>query len=176
MSTYDQATLQRVIDLFRCHVAPVDATGYDVPHLERYNDPNCVARWHVTVNNHLRKLLWPWWIRAADQGVYIETTNGKRRLLRNEDAWTASSRKVVRKALAFSNNGEDFSLFVDWVAGHTFDLVGRKMQWVRKEHPAPHTIVNAFMNISEPQTAVKLVWEHCIKRVDEEEKIYELKS
>lgn len=147
-----------------------------VPHIERYDDPDCVARWHVTVNNHLRTLLWPWWVRGSEQGVHIETTNSRRRLLRNEDAWTASSRKAVRKALALSNNGEDFSLLVDWVAGHTFDFVGRKMQWVRKEHPAPLRIVNAFMNISDPQTAVMLVWAHCIKKVDGEGKIYELKS
>ena len=143
-----------------------------VPHLKRYQDADCIARWHVTVNNHLRNMLWVWW---SAKGVRVETTEG-RMLVRNVDAWSASSLTNVKKALAFSNNGEDFNLFVDWVAGYTFDVVENELKWVRVKHAAPTNIVNALMNNGDRRTAIDLIWKHCIMRMQGEQKIYQLKS
>jgi len=97
--------------------------------------------------------------------------------MRNVDAWSASSQdKSVRKALAFSNNGEDFSLFVNWVAGYEFDVVGNKFKWGRTKKKAPQNTVNALMNNHDRRTAVELVWKHCIQPMQGEKIIYELKS
>ena len=51
-----------------------------------------------------------------------------------------------------------------------------KSQWVRVKNAAPQSTVNALMNNDDRRTAVELVWKLCIKRVQGEQKIYELKS
>ena len=138
-----------------------------IPHLERYDDASCIARWHVTVNNHLRKLLWPWYTR---KGVHVEDARGKRMVMRSDPV-----KKDVAKALAFSNNGEDFSLFVDWVAGYTYDVTPqKKLGWVKVKRPAPLEVVNSLMNTDKPAVAVGIVWKHGIRRL--EGKVFQLQS
>lgn len=72
-------------------------------------------------------------------GVHVEDARGKRTVMRSDPV-----KKDVAKALAFSNNGEDFSLFVDWVAGYTYDVTPqKKLGWVKVKRPAPREVVRA---------------------------------
>ena len=104
----------------------------------------------------------------------METASGKRKLMRVDSAWTAAEKADVRKALATSNNGEDFSRFVDWVAGHEFDVVGGKLGWVQRQTHAPLRVVNALMNAQTRDKAVDIVWRHCLERM--EGAVYQLRS
>ena len=126
--------------------------------MQKYGDDSCIARWHVTVHNHLRALLWRWYTR---KGVHFEDEQGRRRFARDEDAWSIVEKQPsVRKALSRSNNAEEFQLFVVWVAG----CVEGQTAWAKRSSAASAEVVNLLMNAKSPKSAIALVWKHGMRR------------
>lgn len=128
-----------------------------VPHLEAFDSASARTRWHAAVNNHLRRLLWEWYVNPEEVGMArVEFVSGRKGVANEEKALAATS--AARRVFMRSNNGEDFSRFVDWVTGYELDVRGGKLKWIRKKDAARPGVVAALMDAQDCESAVAVVW------------------
>ena len=102
------------------------------------------------INNHIRRMLWQWWKEAENkQGVYVERNNGTHTLLKKTNYKEASQIPSVKKVLLFSNNGEDLTLFIEWVS-----------------KKASKATVAKIMAISSAKNMIAYIWKHGLQKLD----------
>lgn len=120
-----------------------------IPHLRDATTGSNKDRRAAKINNHIRKMLWNWWKAAKDaRGVYVERKNGSHDLVADTDYEKAATRRGVRKVLLFSNNGEDLTIFIEWVADS-----------------APEATVNKIMACKTPDDMIAYVWKHGLQEL-----------
>ena len=130
------------------------------PHLLQYSlKQSLKERWSVTVNNHIRKHLWNWWVKGSQDGTWVMLKSGTVKHLKNVDVDSSLNYKGVQRVLMLSNNAEDLSQFVCWVT----------------EQPI-NPVVMALMNSTTTGEMVKLVWEHGVETSKTNGNVLHLKS